>query len=124
MQASNAIQPESIGVMRLEHTVLQSNMTQFNGVLQDLHEAQQGAAPEGVERQERSFSLMCELNELRDLPHHSRRAARNACIQVTSWNLPFHLGRDAGLVLQHRSRDKVGINYNAQSPVMLSAVIS
>lgn len=33
-----------------------------------------------------SFSLMCELNELRDLPHHSRRKARRQCIQVSATN--------------------------------------
>ena len=72
-----AEQPECAGALSLEYTALQSDQTKFQGLLGDLQRAQENKAPH-----EASFSLMCELNELRDLPHHGRRLARRHCIEV------------------------------------------
>lgn len=82
LQRAGPIQPATTGAIRLEHTTLQSDLTKFEGLMEDLHRAQ---AQETVSQEHSaSFGLMCELNELRDLPYHSRREARMHCVQVTT----------------------------------------
>ena len=89
MQEAGPNQPASTDALRLEHTTLQSDLTRFDGLLEDLNRAQsEQPAEHNITSQERTFSLMCELNDLRDLPHHSRRAARNECVQVTMCSMP------------------------------------
>ncbi|KAK9849960.1 hypothetical protein WJX84_009292 [Apatococcus fuscideae] len=76
-------QPASFEALRTEQMTLQSGQTQFQGLMADLRHAQRDghSRPAGI-AQQASFSLMCNLNEQRHLPHHSRRSARRLCIET------------------------------------------
>ncbi|KAK9833892.1 hypothetical protein WJX74_009155 [Apatococcus lobatus] len=95
-----AAQLASTAALRTEFTTLQSGYTTFQGLLTDLRRVQHdGASQPAVSSQPASFAVMCELNELRELPHHSRRLARRHCLQ----SLHMHPGWEEALPLNLKS---------------------